>query len=79
MVENPSVPSLVLSKRHNSILYHRVREAQDAGMLRVGWIPGEYNIATLLTKTIIKGNVIHRVVESIFYNKAVLIRDKDER
>ena len=35
VVTNSSVPASVLNKRHNSICYHIVREAQAAGTLRV--------------------------------------------
>jgi hypothetical protein len=48
---NASVPTSVLAKKHNSICYHRVREAQASGAQRVAWISGEYNQADLLTKT----------------------------
>jgi hypothetical protein len=48
---NASVPTSVLAKKHNSICYHRVREAQASGAQRVAWIRGEYNQADLLTKT----------------------------
>ena len=50
-VTNSSVPTSVLNKRHNAICYHRVREAQAAGVIRVGWIKGKNNIADLFTKT----------------------------
>ena len=40
VVTNSSIPSSVLNKKHNSICYHRVREAQAAGTIRVGWIQG---------------------------------------
>ena len=40
VVNNSSIPTSVLNNIHNSIYYHGVREAQDAGILRVGWIPG---------------------------------------
>jgi len=36
VVTNSSVPTSVLNKRHNAICYHRVREAQAAGVIRVG-------------------------------------------
>ena len=78
MVTNSSVPASVLNKRHTTICYHRVVEAQDAGTLRVGWIPGQYNIAYLFTNTTMTGNMRHGMIESIFYNKAVVIREKDE-
>ena len=45
--------------------------------MRVGWIPGEYNIADLFTKTTVTVIMGHWVVESIFYHKTVVIRGKD--
>ena len=47
-------------------------------MLRVGWIPGEYNLEYLLMKTKITGNMRHGMIELIFYNKTVLVREKDK-
>ena len=55
---NYSVPESVINKIHNAIWYYKVREAQDAETLRVGWIPGEYNLAELLTKTTMTGKEI---------------------
>ena len=46
--------------------------------MRVGWIPGEYNIVDLLTNTTITRSIRHGMVESIFYNKAVVIREKEK-
>ena len=62
VVTNYSVPASVLNKRHNSICYHRVIEPQAARTLRVGWIPGEYNLTYMLTKTKIIGNMRHGMV-----------------
>jgi hypothetical protein len=39
-----------LKKRHNAIAYHRAREAQAAGFIRVSWESGETMIADVLTK-----------------------------
>jgi len=36
-------PEMDVNKRHNAICYHRVREAQAAGVIRVGWIEGKFN------------------------------------
>ena len=71
-----SVPSSVLSKRHNAICYHRVREAHAAGIIRIGWIEGKYNIADLFTKTTLATNQIHFIVTGIFNNKVAVIKDK---
>ena len=76
VVTNSSVPSLLLSKRHNAICYHRVREAQAAEIIRVGWIEGKYNIADLFTKATLATNQKHLIVTRIFNNKAVVIKDK---
>ena len=46
--------------------------------MRVGWIPGEYNLADLLTNTTMTGNMRHGMVEQMFYNKAEVIREKDK-
>ena len=44
--------------------------------MRVRWIPSEYNLADLLTKTKMAGNIRHGMVDLIFYNKEVVIREK---
>ena len=46
--------------------------------MRLGWIPGEYNIAYLLTKTKMTGNMRNRMVELIIYNKVAIIGDRDK-
>jgi len=79
VVTNSSVPTSMLNKRHNAICYHRVCEAQASSKVRSGWIPGDRNLADLLTKTTMAGNVRHSMVESIFQNKAVKWRDNKRK
>ncbi|KAI2494242.1 Reverse transcriptase (RNA-dependent DNA polymerase) [Fragilaria crotonensis] len=50
VVKNTTAPESVLKKRHNAIAYHRAREAQAAGIIRVAWENGDTQIADLLTK-----------------------------
>ncbi|GFH48949.1 hypothetical protein CTEN210_05425 [Chaetoceros tenuissimus] len=50
VVTNSSVPASTLNKRHNAICYHRVREEQACGMIKVLWIEGKYNLADLFSK-----------------------------
>ena len=76
VVTNLSVPSSVLSKRHNVICYQRVREAQAAGIIRVGWIEGKHNITDLFTKTTLATNQKHFIVTGIFNKKVVVIKDE---
>ena len=69
VVTNSSVPTSVLNKRHNAICYHRIREAQAAGVIRVGWIEGKRNIADLFTKTTLSNEAKRTFVQSIFDNQ----------
>ena len=80
VVTNASVPTSMLNKRHNAICYHRVRESQAAGRIRVGWIPGKRNLADLSTKMTMAGNVRHSIMEVIFHNKAAKcwVADKND-
>ena len=48
VVKNSSIPTSVLNKRHNTIYYHRFREAQAAVIIGVGWIIGEFNLSDFL-------------------------------
>jgi hypothetical protein len=50
VVKHSTAPESVLKKRHNFIAYHRAREAQAAGIIKVAWENGNTNIADLLTK-----------------------------
>jgi len=50
VVKNTSIPESTLSKKHNSINYHVIREAAAAGILRVGKEDTETNLADALTK-----------------------------
>ena len=50
VVLNTTVPSSVLKKKHNSIAYHRVREAIAAKVMRFAYIKSEENVSDILTK-----------------------------
>jgi hypothetical protein len=52
VVKNASLPESTLSKKHNAINYHAVREAVAAGIIHVGKEDGETNLADLLTKVL---------------------------
>ena len=47
--------------------------------MRIGKIPSDYNLADLFTRTTMTGNMRQRMVESRFHNKAVVIRENDEK
>jgi hypothetical protein len=50
VVVNASRPESTLKKKHNSIAYHRVREAAAAGTIRIAKEDSKTNIADMLTK-----------------------------
>lgn len=52
VVKNASLPESALSKRHNAINYHSVREAVAAGIIRVGKEDGVTNLADVFTKSL---------------------------
>ena len=75
VVKNSSIPTSSMNNMHNAICYHRGREAQAAGIILVGWIPGEFNLADLFTKTTMSRNTRHNLVDLIFSNTASPIGD----
>jgi hypothetical protein len=50
VVKNTSIPESTLTKKHNAINYHIIRESAAMGMIRVGKEDTETNLADLLTK-----------------------------
>ena len=50
LVKNTTRPESTLKKKHNAIAYHRTREAQAAGIVRIAKEDGETNLADLFTK-----------------------------
>ena len=52
VVDNCTLPSSTLKKKHNAIAYHRIREAVAANVIKLGHIPSKENIADMLTKAL---------------------------
>ena len=52
VVTNTTVPVSTLNKKHNSVCYHRVREAVACGMILIAWIDTHENYADLFTKVL---------------------------
>ena len=66
VVTNSTIPTSMLNKKHNSICYHRVREAQAAGTIRIAWIDGDYNQSDIFTKTSITTEKRYGIAREIF-------------
>lgn len=66
VVKNSTRPESVLKKKHNAIAYHRVREAQAAGHIRMAKEDGDTNLADILTKCL-PGPRLKRLLGHILY------------
>ena len=49
-VNNASKVESTLNKKHSSVSYNYCRWATAAGIIRVAWVPTDYNLADALTK-----------------------------
>ena len=78
IVNNSSIPTPVLNKIHNAKCYHMVREDQDVGVIRVGCITEEFNLAHFFTKTMMPRKTRHNLAESIFSNTSPPIGGIDQ-
>jgi hypothetical protein len=67
IVKNVTIPESVLSKKHNAINYHAVREAVAANILRVTKEDSNTNVADLLTKPLTEQRRV-TLLRSILYN-----------
>jgi hypothetical protein len=67
VVKNVTIPESVLSKKHNVINYHAVREAVAANILRVAKEDSSTNLADLLTKPLTEQRRV-TLLCSILYN-----------
>jgi len=50
VISNSSIPTSTLTKKHNAICYHRVRETVAAGTTAIGKVHTAYSLADLFTK-----------------------------
>jgi hypothetical protein len=66
VVLNTTHPESTIKRKHTSIAYHRCREAQAAGYVRVGFIKGDENPADVLTK-LLPGPKLPRLMQLLFY------------
>jgi hypothetical protein len=67
VVLNTSIPESVLTKKHNAINYHAVREAAAAGVLEVIKEDTQTNLADLFTK-VLHADRRRELLGSILYN-----------
>ena len=77
VVKNTSLPESALSKRHNAINYHAVREAVAAGIIRVGKEDGVTNLADVFTKVLGK-NRRYELFNRITYKSTYRVEPEED-
>ena len=79
VVKNTSLPESTLSKKHNAINYHTVREAVAAGIMRVAKEPTETNLADLFTKPLSRmrrNELLSNIVYGSYYRPEWISGDR---
>jgi hypothetical protein len=66
VVLNTSVPSRILKKKHNVIVYHCIRKAIAAKVLRFAYIRSEENASDILTKPLCNDKFHYLVKKCLF-------------
>jgi hypothetical protein len=66
VVASSTLPTSTLKKKHNSISYHRVREAIATNMLHIAWVETGKNVADMLTKPL-NGPTLHALTDKVLY------------
>jgi hypothetical protein len=80
VVNNSAISHSTLSKRHNSLSYHHVRDAIAAGMVNFYWIDGKRNPADIDSKHWAYPQVWHMLQPILFYSgdtKSTLFKNND--
>ena len=68
MVQNCSMLSSQLKKKHNAIAYHRIRESVAAGIIKLGHVSSEKNLSDICTKAL-PGPALHRLTKELLFRK----------
>ena len=73
VTKNATVPASTLSKKHNSICYHKVGECVASGWISIAWIKSQNNLADLFTK------VLPRITRNDLINKTMMRWSKNRK
>lgn len=66
VIQNCSIPSSQLKKKHNAIAYHRVRECVASNIIKLGHVSSESNYADLCTKAL-NGPKLHGLMKDLLF------------
>jgi len=66
VVKNVTNPASTLTKKHNAIAYHKVRESVAAEIQRIAFEPGKYNLSDMLRMKLPSGPLFKACCQQIF-------------
>jgi hypothetical protein len=66
VIQNSTIPSSTIKKKHNSMCYHRVHEAVAAGIIRIAKIDTKENLADMFTKPL-AAVLLYYLMQRILY------------
>ena len=70
MVQNCSMLSSQLKKKHNAIAYHRrIRESVAAGIVKLGHVSSEKNLSDIICTKALPGQALHRLSKELLFRK----------
>ena len=64
VIQNCTLPSSQLKKKHNAIAYHRVRECVASGIIKLGHVSSQDNFADICTKAL-NGPKLHGLMKQL--------------
>jgi hypothetical protein len=68
VIKSSTIPASTLSKRHNALSYHTVRSAIASKIIKFCHIPGEVNIADVMTKHL-EPRVLEPLIQPVLFWK----------
>jgi hypothetical protein len=77
VVLNAATPTSVLKKKHNAIVYHKVRESVAANIVQIAKVAGCKNLADLFTKPPAKGPFLTLVCNILYLPNAYDVDSMD--
>ena len=73
VIQNCSLPSSQLKKKHNAIAYHWIRECVAAEIILLGHVRSELNYADICTKAL-NGPKLYGLVKNLIFHQICLLR-----
>ena len=71
VISNTIIPSSMLKRKHNAVVYHRVKEAIASKMRSFCYLLSTVNIADVLTK-LLSREIFHGLLRQYMYREPIV-------